>query len=72
MRGPLRDAVNERLLDAGLADMGIERPMTEKLLEEHQSGKFDHTHRLFALLTLSAWYDWLGRTVSESNRLITV
>jgi asparagine synthase (glutamine-hydrolysing) len=33
----------------------LHRPAVRRMLDEHMSGKRDHSHRLFCLLTLSIW-----------------
>lgn len=66
MRQPLKDEVTARLMQGSLPELGLQTQATEKLLQEHQSGKYDHTTRLFALLTLNAWYDWLKQTTAGS------
>lgn len=55
MRTSLRDGVKERLLDGPLGNHGFRRASIEALWNDHLSANTDHTHRLFALLTLSIW-----------------
>ena len=33
----------------------LSRPAVQRFIDEHMSGKRDHGHRLFTLLTLSIW-----------------
>ncbi len=54
------------LSDPTLEGLGLERKEVARYLQEHQSGRADHTHRLFALLQLAIWGRWLGRQ-SESG-----
>ena len=55
-RNELRPLLQKWLLDSpALPGLGLNRDYIEQLIREHQSGKLDHTHRLFALLTLSMW-----------------
>ncbi len=59
--GPLRRPLTERLLDGPLTDaLHLSRPALERLLHEHTDRRRDHTHRLFALLSLSLWLSWLA------------
>ncbi len=56
LRGPLREAVRDLLLDAAARRRGWFRPeAVERLLREHESGVRDHGHRLYALLALEVW-----------------
>ncbi len=64
LAGPLRDVLpDDRLESLGLA----EAPVRE-MLEAHTTGRADHTHRLFALLSLSLWKAWLDESVGRSGR----
>ncbi|MFA9460959.1 XrtA/PEP-CTERM system amidotransferase [Thiohalorhabdus methylotrophus] len=55
-RGPLRDKVREALLGPILQDTGIfRREALEGLLEQHQSGKWDHSAVLWSLLMFAAF-----------------
>jgi asparagine synthase (glutamine-hydrolysing) len=52
----LRPLLDKWLLDCpALTDLGLNRSYIEQLIREHVAGKIDHTHRLFALLTLAMW-----------------
>jgi hypothetical protein len=42
-----------------LSAIGCRRPAVERMIEEHHSATRDHTHRLFALLSLSLWLQWV-------------
>lgn len=56
-RRELRPMLHKWLLDSpALPGLGLHRPAVEKLVAEHESEKLDHTHRLFALLTLAMWH----------------
>ena len=60
-RGPLAGFAREVLLDRRTQQRGLFRPeVTTRLLEDHTSGKFDHSYRLWALLVLELWQrSWL-------------
>jgi asparagine synthase (glutamine-hydrolysing) len=56
-RTRLRDYVRTILLDPRALRRGYFREAAlQRLLEEHQSGKRDHGHRLWALLTFELWH----------------
>ena len=58
-RTNLRDMLRGYLLKVDhLETIGFRLGRIERLIEQHESGRFDHTHRLFALLSLSIWMDW--------------
>jgi asparagine synthase (glutamine-hydrolysing) len=65
-RGPLRQSLVQHILEGRLTSLGINRYAVERLIEEHQRKHTDHTHRLFALLMLSMWADWL-ETATGTN-----
>jgi len=55
-RGPLAGFAQEVLSDRRTVDRGFFRPeATARLLEDHVSGRFDHSYRLWALLVLELW-----------------
>jgi asparagine synthase (glutamine-hydrolysing) len=60
-RGELRELTHDVLLDSRAQERGYFRPSAvRRLLDEHQSGKADHAHRLWALLVLELWHrEWL-------------
>ncbi len=59
-RNDLRDALRNHLLRADhLETLGFRLSRVEKLIHDHDRRAADHTHRLFALLSLSLWLDWL-------------
>jgi asparagine synthase (glutamine-hydrolysing) len=60
--GELKPMLARHLLDGPeLTDLGFSRPALERLIEDHAAGRADHTHRLFALLTLAVYLRWLER-----------
>lgn len=59
-RTSLRDELRAVLEGPKLAAVGVVPGAAQRLFDEHQVQKRDHTHRLFALLQLSLWLDWLG------------
>ena len=57
----LRPLLQRRLLDTDhLTGLGLRRDAIESVIDDHLAQRTDHTHRLFALLSLSMWLDWLG------------
>ena len=57
LRGPLREEMCESLMDPGFMGLDIFRPdAIAGLLNDHLSGKCDHSHRLWALLVLARWF----------------
>jgi len=61
-RTSLRDMLRGHLLKVDhLETIGFRLGRVERLIEQHESGRFDHTHRLFALLSLSMWMQWTKR-----------
>jgi asparagine synthase (glutamine-hydrolysing) len=55
-RGQLREYARELLLSERALARGYFRPdALRQLLEEHASGKFNHGHRLWALVVLETW-----------------
>ncbi|HWC89120.1 MAG TPA: asparagine synthase (glutamine-hydrolyzing), partial [Pirellulales bacterium] len=64
-RGPLKSVLREVLLDpAALARGYFRSAAVERLIAQHESGAFDHSSRLWALLVLEWWHrEWIdGRT----------
>jgi asparagine synthase (glutamine-hydrolysing) len=56
-RGELTGYVRSVLLDPRSLERGYFRPEAiRRLLDEHQAGAFDHSHRLWALLVLELWH----------------
>jgi asparagine synthase (glutamine-hydrolysing) len=66
-RHELKDFVRDLLCSDQARVRGYFRPDTvERLIEEHQSGKRDHGHRLWTLLTLELWHHhFLDRKLSS-------
>ena len=59
--GPLRPALSEHLLEGPLIDrLGMAQPALERMITDHAERRADHTHRLYALLSLSLWLQWLA------------
>ena len=56
LRGPLRETMQETLLDRGfLGRRIVRRRAVEGLMNDHLSGRDDHAHRLWALMVLARW-----------------
>ncbi len=67
LRGPLRPFAEMSLLTGACGLPEFFRPETVRALwEEHQSGREDHAHRLWALLVFEVWFrTWMdGRRVA--------
>ncbi|MHC4398180.1 MAG: asparagine synthase (glutamine-hydrolyzing) [Planctomycetota bacterium] len=66
-RGPLAGFAREVLLDPRTTRRGLFRPeTTTRLLDDHLSGRFDHSYRLWSLLFLELWQRrWIDRTEAE-------
>lgn len=54
-RKELKDPLADRLLSGHLEELGIKESAVEQLMREHVEEKLDHSHRLFALLSLAVW-----------------
>jgi asparagine synthase (glutamine-hydrolysing) len=55
-RGPLRERVRETLLGPAVADSGLfDRAVLQRLVDDHQSGRRDHSAALWALLMYEAF-----------------
>ena len=55
-RGPLADFAREVLLDRKTVGRGLFRQQAvDSLLNDHISGRFDHSYRLWSLLVLELW-----------------
>ncbi|MBI1337088.1 MAG: asparagine synthase (glutamine-hydrolyzing) [Phycisphaera sp.] len=59
LRGVLREPLGNYLLSGGLETYGLTKSFIEKCYNEHMSEQRSHTHRLFGLLTLSIWHNWI-------------
>jgi asparagine synthase (glutamine-hydrolysing) len=56
-RGELAGYVREILLDASSLSRGYFRPeVVRRLVDDHQSGRWDHSYRLWALLFFELWH----------------
>jgi asparagine synthase (glutamine-hydrolysing) len=56
-RKELRELLRDSLLDSRASQRGILNPVTvERYIDEHQSGKWDHSYRLWNLLCLEQWF----------------
>ena len=56
-RGPLRALVHDSILSRRFLARGIVSPeFARYLLEEHESGRRDNQHQIYALLMLELWY----------------
>jgi asparagine synthase (glutamine-hydrolysing) len=56
-RGPLRDFLRDHLLSRQFTGRGIVSPtFLRHLIEEHESGRRDNSHYLWALLMLELWF----------------
>ncbi len=58
--GPLREPMRQMLLeDAALRELGLNSDAVARFILEHEQGMKDHAHRLFALMSLSLWRQWM-------------
>jgi asparagine synthase (glutamine-hydrolysing) len=58
-RGPLLQPLRETLLSRGFRESGLfQKGAVERLLKDHETGRADHSNRLFALLV---WQQWRER-----------
>jgi len=57
-RGKLHEPLRQRLLDGDLASLWVRQEPVERLLQSHAAAEADHTDRLMALASLSAWARW--------------
>jgi asparagine synthase (glutamine-hydrolysing) len=62
-RGELRDLAHDTLLSPTALGRGyFRREAIERLLDEHASGRFDHSARLWSLLVLELWHrEWVDQ-----------
>ena len=58
-RNQLKDTLADHLFADALPALGLEPAFVRALFDEHQSHRRDHTQRLFALLQLALFHDWL-------------
>ncbi len=59
MRQELKQPLADRLFDGTLAQLGLKMDPVRNWFDQHVNGRVNHTHRLFALLQLSLWGQWL-------------
>ncbi len=56
LRGPLKALVQERLLAPDAATSAVLDPsVTRRIVDEHHSGRRDHSQKLWSLLALESW-----------------
>lgn len=60
LRTSLKDDLSDHLFNNNLDTLGIRHRPVKQMFDEHVQGVCDHTHRLFALLQMSLWVDWLN------------
>ncbi len=60
-RNELRDYVRDVLLDQRTTERGYFRTdVVQRMIDDHQAGRFDHAYRLWALLVLELWHrEWI-------------
>ncbi|MEO0586991.1 MAG: asparagine synthase C-terminal domain-containing protein, partial [Planctomycetota bacterium] len=58
LRSSLRDPAHDLLAAGELEPLGIQPAPVQRMLDEHQAQRRDHTHRLFALMQLALWHRW--------------
>jgi asparagine synthase (glutamine-hydrolysing) len=64
-RSELRDLPREILLDRQAVERGLFRPQeVQRLIDAHVSGRWDNSHRLWALIQLELWFS----TFIDGNR----
>lgn len=63
-RGAWREMLCDTLLSG--ADSLPRRSVSERLIREHLTGKADHSFRLWNLLVLAYWFDWIGQAPRQS------
>jgi asparagine synthase (glutamine-hydrolysing) len=57
-RGELKTLLNEKLLNPKTLSRGYFQPeAVRKLVDEHQSGRWDHSYRLWSLLCFEEWHE---------------
>lgn len=65
LRGPLRPLLTDTLAPSTIARRGLFQPATvNRWIEEHLNGRFNHSHRLWALMVLELWQQKMERTVT--------
>ncbi len=67
-RGPLRQLVHDSLLSKRFLDRGIVFPdFVRYLLREHDRGRRDNHHQMYALLMLELWFETLEHPITSAN-----
>jgi len=67
-RGPLRELVHDSLLGKTFLERGIVSPdFVHHLVEEHESGRRNNHHQIYALLMLELWFKSLGPVASADS-----
>jgi len=67
-RTTLAEPMRQRVLDPGyMQRLDLKPDFPEQMCKEHIAGQVDHSHRLFALLQLSIWSQWL-KSQTETKR----
>ena len=69
-RNELKSLLNETLLDTHSLNRGYFDPgKVRQLVHEHQSGQWDHSYRLWALLCLELWLEMFLDPASIPSRV---
>ncbi|HAI10335.1 MAG TPA: asparagine synthase (glutamine-hydrolyzing) [Phycisphaerales bacterium] len=55
----LREPAHAMFHSGILGTLGLDENVARRMLDEHVNNKADHTHRLFALLELTIWKQWV-------------
>jgi asparagine synthase (glutamine-hydrolysing) len=74
-RGPLRELVHDTLLGKTFNDRGIaSQDFVHHLVEEHESGRRNNHHQIYALLMLELWFETLepGAFADSSRSYVTL
>ena len=67
-RGPLRELVHDSVLGKQFLDRGIVSPeFARYLVEEHESGRRNNYHQIYALLMLELWFESLQQPVAAPD-----
>ncbi len=69
LRERLRDDLHGHLFSGQLDNLGIDPAVCRRLFDEHITQRADHTHRLFSLLQLSLWAEWLATSPPPMPRV---
>ncbi|MGA9566704.1 MAG: asparagine synthase (glutamine-hydrolyzing), partial [Candidatus Korobacteraceae bacterium] len=67
-RGPLRELVHDTLLGRSFLDRGIATPdFVRYLVDEHESGRRENHHQIYALLMIELWFEALQEPVKAPD-----